>query len=228
MSSFHEVLRKISIHHKYFKKGLTMIKNRLLHTLSISVLTATILVACGSNGNGNGQGKQGGQDNGSNIPYLKENHANYKEHGSDLVPKPTKDAAKKSIDWTISASTEEGAIKLQEHLSFMEDKLNKDKNPRGWDKLFLMEAYMKFNKHYITSVERTGTNVVVSKVAKTDCAYEVISAHSDAVSGDFFAQGAIENDYSSIAEGILASNACTDVRTSVESYIIDRQKSKKN
>lgn len=105
----------------------------------------------------------------------------------------------------------------------MDGQLQAGENPRAFDKLFLMEAYMKFNKYYMTSVEKSGTNVVVSKNANTTCAYEVISAHSDAVSGDFFGKGDLNNDYSSIAEGILASSACDDVRTSVESYISSRQ-----
>jgi len=214
-----------------------MKKDTWIVTLGISLLTATLLIGCGSSstdtsrGNGNGNGQGSGMNNdgadsegaGSNIPYLRDNHANYKEHGSNLTPAPVKDANAKSINWTIAATTEEGAIKLQEHLAFMEERLLNDQNPRGWDKLFLMEAYMKYNRYYTTLVERSGTNVVVSKNANTACAYEVISAHSDAVSGDFFAQGEIMIDYSSTAESILASSACDDVRTSLETYIAQRQ-----
>jgi len=209
-------------------------------TLGVSFLTAALLVGCGSSstdttngmGNGGSNGSSGNMGNqgdgseegaGSNIPYLRDNHANYKEHGSNQTPAPVKDANAKSINWTIAATTEEGAIKLQDHLAFMEERLLNDQNPRGWDKLFLMEAYMKYNRYYTTSVERSGTNVVVSKNANTACAYEVISAHSDAVSGDFFAQGEIMIDYSSTAESILASSACDAERTSVESYISSRQ-----
>ena len=212
-----------------------MKQQTLIRTLGFSLLTATLLVGCGGStdstvgnrgdmGNGAGQGGSGNEEgSGSNIPYLRENHANYNEHGSAQTPAPVKDANAKSINWTIAATTEEGAIKLQEHLAFMEEKLLSDENPRGWDKLFLMEAYMKFNRYYTTSVERSGTNVVVSKNANTACAYEVISAHSDAVSGDFFANGDIMNDYSGTAESILASSACDDVRSSVETYIAQRQ-----
>jgi hypothetical protein len=210
-----------------------MKKWTLMRMVSSSLLVSTLIVGCGgsssneSKGQGNESSSMGGDmGEGSNIPYLKKNHANYAEHGSQETPVPTKDANAKSIDWTISANTEEGAVKLQEHLAFMEKRLLNDKNPRGWDKLFLMEAYMKYNKYYTTSVERSDTNVVVSKNANTSCAYKVISAHSDAVSGDFFAQGNIQNDYSSIAEGILVSSACDDVRISVETYINQRQKSK--
>ena len=206
-----------------------MKKQQIIQLLGSSLLASALLVGCGGSTdtkNGMGDGGQGNgseEGAGSNIPYLRTNHANYKEHGSNLTPAPVKDANAKSINWTIAATTEEGAIKLQEHLKFMEDKLLSDQNPRAWDKLFLMEAYMKYNRYYTTSVERSGTNVVVSKNANTACAYEVISAHSDAVSGDFFAQGEIMNDYSATAESILASSACDAVRTSLETYISQRQ-----
>jgi len=198
-----------------------------IQTLGVSLLGVSLLVGCGnSNTQGNRDNHAGGNEGGagSNIPYLRDHHANYKEHGSSITPAPVKNTNAKSINWTIAATTEEGAIKLQEHLAFMESKLKNDQNPRAWDKLFLMEAYMKYNSYYSTSVERSGTNVVVSKNATTRCAYEVISAHSDAVSGDFFAQGEIMNDYSSRAKSILASSACDDVRASLEAYISQRQK----
>jgi major membrane immunogen (membrane-anchored lipoprotein) len=213
-----------------------MKKETLIKTLSISLLTATLLVGCGGSSSTNdnassGSGMEnnennddtGGKGSGSNISYLRDNHANYKEHGSNLTPAPVKDANAKSINWTIAATTEESAIKLQDHLAFMEERLLNNQNPRAWDKLFLMEAYMKYNRYYTTSVERSGTNVVVSKNANTSCAYEVISAHSDAVSGDFFSKGDITIDYSSTAESILASSACDAQRTSIESYISSRK-----
>jgi len=209
-----------------------MKKFNMVLTLGISLITASILVGCGggtsTGGNGNGAGGMGngGTDSGadgSNIPYLRDNHANYTEHGSTQTPAPVKDANARSINWTIAATTEEGAVKLQEHLAFMEEQLKTDQNPRPWDKLFLMEAYMKFNGYYTTSVEKSGTNIVVSKNANTACAYEVISAHSDAVSGDFFARGDLQVDNSPTAESILASSACDDVRTSLETYISQRQ-----
>jgi hypothetical protein len=199
-----------------------MKKKTLLATLALSLISSGLFVGCGESKNlDNSEGQ------GSNIPYLEENHANYKEHGSTQTPSPIKDANAKSIHWTISATTEEGASKLQEHIEFMEDKLLADKNPRAFDKLFLMEAYMKFNNLYSTSVERSSTDVVVSKNANTTCAYAVISAHSDVVSGDFFAQGDIHNDHSSTAEDILQSVACDSVRSDLSVYISQRQKTRK-
>ena len=85
---------------------------------------------------------------------------------------------------------------------------------------------MKYNQYCMTNIERSGTNVVVSKNANTACAYEVISAHSDAVSGDFFARGDLMVNYSSRAESILASSACDDVRAPLSAYISSRQRSR--
>ncbi|HHS92429.1 MAG TPA: hypothetical protein ENK82_03720 [Campylobacterales bacterium] len=201
---------------------------RKLTTISFSLVVSLLLIGCGGSGTGN-KNATANDENGtaSNIPYLKANHANYTEHGTTQIPAPVKDATTKSISWTITATTEESASKLAEHINYMDAKLQEGKNPRAFDKLFLMEAYMKFNKYYTTSVERSATNVVVSKKANTDCAYEVISAHSDVVNGDFFARGDTSKDYSNIAEGILASQACESVRVEVTNYISERQKDRK-
>jgi hypothetical protein len=205
-------------------------KNEMKATkiMVLALVVSALLIGCGNSSDTKGNSDSGTQSEGSesNIPYLKQNHANYAEHGSQATPAPTKDASAKSIDWTISASTKEGAEKLSEHINYMIGQLKEGKNPRAFDKLFLMEAYMKVNHYYTTSVERTGTLVVISKNATTACAYEVISAHSDAVSGDFFGKGDINNDYSSIAEAILASASWTSEKSAIESYIKQKQKSR--
>jgi hypothetical protein len=211
-----------------------MKKETWVARLGIVLVTITFTIGCGNTSDSqDNESSQAGttsgnsdEPTGSNIPYLRTNHANYKEHGSNQTPAPVKDSAARSINWTIAATTQEGAKKLADHILFMERQLQADKNPRGWDKLFLMEAYMKYNQYYTTNIERSGTNVVVSKNANTACAYEVISAHSDAVSGDFFARGALMENYSFRAENILASAACADVRTSLGDYISSRQRSR--
>ncbi len=200
---------------------------------AVSVLTGMILTGCGGgsdNGMGAGSGygqQQGagqGEGSGSNIGYLRTNHANYSEHGSAVTPAPVKDAGTLSLTWIIDGKTETDAQMLADHIAFMDGKLKEGENPRAFDKLFLMEAYMKYNKYYTTSVERAGTTVVVTKNATNACAYKVISAHSDAVSGDFFARGDITKDYSSIAEAILADTACDAMRSDIETYIAQRQR----
>lgn len=213
-------------------------------TSALLLTSSALFVACGggstSNSNGmenndmesgsysNGMGNSNDMGNGSNIPYLRQNHANYTEHGSTQIPAPVKDANAKSISWTISASSEEGATKLAGHIGFMSAKLEANQNPRAFDKVFLMEAYMKFNKYYTTNVEQSATNVVVTKVANTACAYAVISAHSDVVQGDFFAQGILNIDHSATGEAILASSACDSVRAELSTYISQRQRTMGN
>lgn len=130
--------------------------------LFLTATAALLLSACG--GGGSSQG--GDEGAGSNIPYLRTNHANYTEDGSSMTPAPTKDAARKSITWTISAKTQEDASKLADHIRYMDAQLKANKNPRAFDKLFLMEAYMKYNNQYTSSVEQSGTSVVVTKQAK--------------------------------------------------------------
>jgi len=191
--------------------------------LIIGAVTTILLSGCGgSSSNGGEEGESGGSA--SNIPYLKQNHANYKEAGSNITPAPTKNSATMSLDWTIEASSEDAAKKLADHIRYMENKLLANQNPRAFDKLFLMEAYMKYNHQYTTSVEQSGKSVVVSKDAKNRCAYQVISAHSDAVSGDFFARGDTSKDYSSIAEQILNSSDCSSQKGDIETYISQRQR----
>jgi len=199
---------------------------------SLKVLLATSIVAfvfagCGGGGTSAGaNGSSGNEGSESNIPYLRQNHSSYSQSGSKMTPAPTKDASKLSLDWTIEANSEDGAKKLSDHINYMVNKLKNGETPRAWDKLFLMEAYMKQNHYYTTSVERDGKLVVISKVAKNRCAYDVISAHSDAVSGDFFGQGIINKDYSSIAEGILNSSECSSSKTSIESFISSHKMSR--
>ena len=177
-------------------------------------------------GGGNG-GSKSFVDSNSNIPYLKQNHDKYKEYGSTLSPVPKKDESKLSIDWIIEAQSIDAAKKLAQHIKYMESKLKANQNPRAFDKLFLMEAYMKYHKEYETSIEQNGKIVTVSKVAKNRCAYRVISAHSDAVSKDFFAKGDISKDYSNIAEDILKSQDCSSQKSDIENYIKERQKGRR-
>ncbi len=191
--------------------------------LSTTLIAGVILAGCGG-GSSNSKQNTDNKEADSNIPYLQQNHANYKLDGSNITPAPVKDANKRSIDWTIEASNEEGAKKLAEHIRYMENQLLADQNPRAFDRLFLMEAYMKFNKFYTTSVEQSGKSVVVSKIANNRCAYRVISTHSDAVSNDFFAQGNISTDYSSTADSILNSSDCNSQKTDIESYIAQRRR----
>jgi len=165
--------------------------------------------------------------NESNIMYLKENHTQYSGEDSK-TPTPNKNKSTKTIKWSINAKSKENASKLSQHISFMLRKLREGKTPRKWDKLFIMESYMKINLKYTTAIKQIDTKIEITKIATTSCAFEVISAHSDAVSGDFFKKGEISNDYSSIAEDILASSSCDKERESIKAYILENIKSKHN
>ncbi len=164
------------------------------------------------------------QNDGPNIPYLRSHHAAYGKEDGTRPPVPVKNPEARSIDWIIVADDERNAQILTSHIRFMMEKLESGANPRAFDKLFLMEAYMKYNGYYTTTVDRSGSIVVVSKSARTACAYDVISAHSDAVSEDFFGRGNIMNDYSSLAEAILASPDCDADRDAITAYIAERQR----
>ncbi len=164
--------------------------------------------------------------NESNIPYLKSNHNNYSSQTSENNPAPVKDMDALSISWAIKAKTETDAEKLYDHINFMINELKNGKNPRAWDKLFLLEAFMKTAHRYTTVVDRNNTNIRITKTATDRCAYKVISAHSDAVSGDFFGQGIINKDYSAIAEEIIGSNDCSTSKTALEKYIVERLQSR--
>ncbi|MCB4752886.1 MAG: hypothetical protein LGB01_01440 [Sulfurovum sp.] len=163
----------------------------------------------------------------SNIPYLHQNHTNYSEYGSSLRPTPTKNAAKKSIEWTIAAKTEYDAAQLAGHVRFMDQKLQEGVSPRAWDKLFLMETYMKVRQFYTTNIKQGGTTVIISKKASNNCAYNVIAASSDVISGHFFGKGDITQNYSSIAEEILKSSACSALRSDIEMYIQEKKQKEK-
>lgn len=208
-----------------------MNKYRLLFALGLFV-SAIVLVGCGGGNNGSDNSilvdtskieHFDNNEKGSNIPYLRENYMTYYEHGTLAKPQAFKDANNKKIQWIISASSKEGAIQLVGHIQFMVKKLEAGNNPRAWDKLFLMEAYMQKNGYYQTFVERAGIDVLIIKQAYTSCSYEILVAHSNAVGGDFFARGDVGQDYSLIAEAILASPSCVEEKIALEHYIIDRQ-----
>jgi hypothetical protein len=203
--------------------------------LGALLLSSTLFVGCGGGGGSSDNSiledmseieRVDNNEKGSNIPYLRENHMTYYQHGTHNAPTPIKDPNNKTISWLISASSKEGAVELMGHVQFMENKMEAGNNPRAWDTLFLMEAYMSKNGHYERILERNGQDVVIKKIAHTACSYAVISAHSDAISGDFFARGDVSMDYSAVGHAILASSACDGERQVLQNYIIDRQKTR--
>ncbi len=178
-------------------------------------------------GHWKGQGHGKGSGGGANIQYLKSNHGSYTQLNNEKTPAPVKDENALTIQWIVSGKTEENATKLYSHINFMTNKLKEGKTPRAWDKLFLLEAYMKTSHRYTTDLSIQGaTNVLITKTATDRCAYKVISAHSDAVSGDFFARGVLNVDHSSIAESIINSSDCASSKVELEEYVKNNQKGK--
>lgn len=183
--------------------------------IAIFSLLPLIMVSC-KDGNSSG-------DKGSNIKYLKSNHSSYQDNQYGKIgnrpPAPTQDDANTKITWAIVADSLENAEKLEKHIKFMVNKLKDGETPRAFDRLFLMEAYMKQNHYYTTSIQRSGKEVTIVKAATNQCAYRVIKAHSSAVSGDFFGKGDIRQDYSSIADTILNSSECSSMKSSISNFI---------
>jgi len=191
---------------------------KLINISLISLLSFSVITGCGGDAPIKGAG--------SNIPYLKANHLNYKDTTTATTPAPTKDLGAQTITWSITADTETDAIKLFDHIKFMTGKLETDKNPRPWDELFLIDAYMKTNFRYTTDTNRLTNTVTITKAATDSCAYQVISAHSDVTKGDFFAQGIIDIDYSPIAQTIINSPDCLASKPALDAYILARKKAK--
>jgi len=187
----------------------------------ILLMSFTLLAGCGGGGSNDTNSSESQNENEqSNISYLKTYHTNYSDINGAQIPLPTKNMDALSIQWYISANTTEDAIKLHDHISFMNQKLIDGENPRGWDKLFLLEAYMKTAHRYSTFVSiENDTNVLVTKAATDLCAYDIIAAHSDVVSHDFFGQGITNMDYSATAESIMNSRNCSLSKSEMESYI---------
>ena len=185
--------------------------------------TATfIILGCGGSSTTSQNSDNTPIDNGAqaNIPYLRQNHTNYSQDGANgITPAPLKNADTLSLSWTIQADTQEDARILADHIRFMKSKLENGDTPRAWDQLFVLESFMKVNHYYTTEVEQNGNIVVVTKEAKNACAYAVISAHADAVSGDFFARGDTMQDHSNIAQSILNQPECDSLRQAMQRYL---------
>jgi len=194
-----------------------------ISSILVGLIALSVINGCGGNGGNGGNGPS----EESNIPYLKSNHNNYSKLTSEANPAPIKNETALSLSWSIKSKTETDAIKLYDHINFMVNTLENGGNPQPWDKLFLLEAFMKIAKRYTTEINRVDNiNVLVTKTATDRCAYKVISAHSDVVSGDFFGQGVTSNDHSSTAEEIINSTDCSASKIDLETYITANQKTR--
>ncbi|OZB74875.1 MAG: hypothetical protein B7X37_04235 [Halothiobacillus sp. 14-55-98] len=197
------------------------------------MLTAPILAACGG-GSTTAAGTGAGTDAvGTTVPaakaptesyisYLATNYAAYTETGTGNAPKASFDDTNMSVRWAITTQTTEQANNLKSHIEFMEQAILSGQNPRAWDKLFLMDAYMDQAHTYTTAVTINGTEVVIDKIAKSACAYELIKTHAQGVGGWFF-HGDIKVSFSNLADQIIALPACDAERDGLNAYIAANQ-----
>ncbi|MDD3575984.1 hypothetical protein [Halothiobacillus sp.] len=158
----------------------------------------------------------------SYISYLATNYAAYSETGTSHSPAASFDDANMSVRWAISTQTTEQANNLKSHIEFMENAILSGQNPRAWDKLFLMDAYMDQGHTYTTTISVNGTTVVIDKIAKSACAYELIKTHAQGVGGWFF-HGDIQVSFSNLADQIIALPACDAERDGLNAYIAANQ-----
>jgi len=161
---------------------------------------------------------------GSYIPYVTENHAEYYHPESSEHPAPIFDEENYKVTWFIQANTDEQATNMKRHIDFMASKTHQGATPRAWDKLFLMEAYFASNHNYEVNVTINDERIVeVHKDSDNACSFEATKAHANAVSNDFFGLGDTSTDYSFAAEEILATEACDPYRAEIEAFIENNQ-----
>jgi hypothetical protein len=158
----------------------------------------------------------------SYISYLATNYPSYTTAGTSNSPAATFDDANMSVRWAIATQTTEQANNLKSHVLFMENAILRGQNPRAWDKLFLMDAYMDQAHTYTTTITVNGTEVIIDKVAQNACAYALIKTHAQGVGGWFF-HGDIKVSFSNLADQIIALPACDVERTGLNAYIAAHQ-----
>jgi hypothetical protein len=154
----------------------------------------------------------------SYINYLSTHYDGYVRTGTTENPVADYDDKNMSLRWTISGQTTEEAENLKKHIEFMVHALESGQNPRPWDKLFLMDAYMDQQHAYHTTVSLAGRDVVIDKVATEACAYQMLKTHAVGVSGKFF-EGDIKVSFTPLAEQLIASPVCDADRAGIEAYI---------
>ncbi len=175
-------------------------------------------------GQGGGNGGQGqtaeGEDTGppadTYIAYLRDNHDQYTESGLFGTP-PSAQIGARALTWHIDAQTEAQADNLKNHIEAMGARIDAGLSPRPWDKFFIIEAALGGYIH--TAVNVNSTRVLITKTADNDCAFEVMAKHAEIVSGEFFATGKLNTDHSSIADELIASEACAEFKTDLDNAV---------
>ena len=201
----------------------------LTRTLLATAVLTTTLMATGCGGGSTAPSASSGTATAatkapteSYINYLATNYASYTTAGTSNSPAATFDDANMSVRWAIATQTAEQADNLKSHIIYMEQAILNGQNPRAWDKLFLMDAYMDQAHTYTTTITVNGTEVVIDKVANNACAYELIKTHAQGVGGWFF-HGDIKVSFSNLADQIIALPACDAERAGLTAYIAAKQ-----
>lgn len=158
-------------------------------------------------------------NNESYIPYLRSNHDHYSDYANASSHPLQIVINGDQVYWDIEAESETDASYLAKHIEFMVSALDKDKIPRAWDKLFVLEAF--FNEQVTIEIIVDGLRVSIYKTATNSCAFELVKAHASAVSIEFFAQGDVSVDHSSAADDILAMEACSEQRNAAEAFVLE-------
>lgn len=205
------------------------------YSLAAALVSATLLVTgCGGGGSAttaaaspqtptvNATAPAAKAPTESYISYLAANYASYTKAGTSNSPAATFDDTNMSVRWAIATQTTEQADNLKSHIIYMEQAILSGQNPRAWDKLFLMDAYMDQSHTYTTTINVNGTEVIIDKVANNACAYELIKTHAQGVGGWFF-HGDIQVSFSNLADQIIALPACDAERTGLNAYIAAKQ-----
>jgi hypothetical protein len=197
--------------------------------LAAVLLTGTLLAAgCGGGGSATPSAAAPGATAATQAPtesyidYLAANYASYTTAGTSNSPVASFDDANMSVRWAIATQTTEQANNLKSHVIYMEQAILNGQNPRAWDKLFLMDAYMDQTHTYTTTITVNGTEVIIDKVAKNACAYALIKTHAQGVGGWFF-HGDIQVSFSNLADQIIALPACDAERAGLNAYIAANQ-----
>ncbi|HES77218.1 MAG TPA: hypothetical protein ENO09_09475 [bacterium] len=176
-------------------------------------------------GGGQGDSQGGAPKDESYITYLTNNHAAYSEAGTHRNPAAQFDDANLTLRWVIDAQTSEQAGNLKKHIEFMVNALEQGQHPRPWDKLFLMDAYLKQQHRYKTLVSLVNNQVVIDKTANDACTYLMLKTHAQGVSGKFF-EGDIKVSFSNYADQVIASPSCVNDRDAIQTYIAQNIKDK--
>lgn len=187
-------------------------------TLPLSMLLGMLMISACNNESGSGSSHgNSGSDSDSKVSYLKKEHDAYKD-GNTIQQAPAAMSLNgDELYWDIYAEDEEHALTLKEHIEFMGAHIEAGEYPRSWDPFFILEAEMHPYIH--TAVQVNGRQVTIHKSADNACAYSIMTAHAQVLSGEFFALGDTSQSHAVEADAILASAECAEFAAELQAAI---------